>query len=140
MCVILPAPINCTTGRITCHFTFIVLTAVTLKVCIKAFHHRVKLMTHTKTEHGVSVGKKYMQHEYFNEKLISFLHDMYTVTEMKEFKTWYAFESWKEAEVHSKCYFVRPTGKKVEIEKDCNAWEKITFSNLITSYLFNNLA
>ena len=67
---------------------------------------------------------------------------MYThaVKEMKEFKTWYALESGKEEEVHFKYYFVRPAGKKVEIEKDDNAWGKnkeVIFSNLITSYLHN---
>ena len=49
---------------------------------------------------------------------------MHTVKERKEFNIRYAFESWKEEEVHSKCFFVRPTRKKVEMGKDGTAWEK----------------
>ena len=40
------------------------------ELCNEAFYHRVKLITNIKTEHGVNVGKKYMQHEHFNEKLV----------------------------------------------------------------------
>ena len=54
------APVMRMTGGITCYITCNVHTAFTLKVCNETFYHRVKLITHIKTEHGVNIGKKYM--------------------------------------------------------------------------------
>ena len=54
------------------------------------------------------------------------------MTKIKEFKTWYAFESCNEEEIHSKCYFVRPAGKKRKLQIIVNAREK--FKNNIFQY------
>ena len=53
ICVMSPAPIKCTTGKITWHSTCNVHTAV----CNETFYHKVKLISHIKIEHGVNVAR-----------------------------------------------------------------------------------